>query len=255
MTHHQKSIVTTFLSSLFLLSLPLWAAAYFIDISALVPINLPLSALQFLVVPLAAFIAQRRHGKRFRPLLYRITDINRVKNRRHRVAVFLIMPLIVWVAFLIATAGGSSAASTPIASLGVFMVLYSLSAYCEELGWTAIMADHLLKRYGFLVVGTMVGISWAAWHFLPFLQTGNTIEWVLWQSIFTVVFRILIVRIYMATGLSMSGSIALHATYNVAFSFLPYYGSTYSPMLMTLITTAALLLIVWYARSSNIARA
>ncbi|MCA0307245.1 MAG: hypothetical protein LCH87_07755 [Actinobacteria bacterium] len=61
---------------------------------------------------------------------------------------------------------------------------------------------------------------------------------------FTVIYRVLLTKIYLLTNYSVFATIALHATYNTAFTLLPYYGSSYDPMSMA-ITTLALTVCVF----------
>ena len=51
--------------------------------------------------------------------------------------------------------------------MGMVAALFSVS--CEELGWTGFATPRLLRGYGVLSVGLIVGVLWAVWH-LPFLQ-------------------------------------------------------------------------------------
>ncbi|MEO7046610.1 MAG: CPBP family intramembrane glutamic endopeptidase [Ferruginibacter sp.] len=132
---------------------------------------------------------------------------------------------------------------TPIWSIFIFVLIYGLSGYCEQIGWTAIATEKLLQRYNIVITGLIVGIIWASWHIIPFTQTHNTGIWIFWQCIFTVLYRILMTKIYVLTNRSVFATIALHATYNTAFSMMPYYGSTYDPMYMTSATCIVCLIV------------
>lgn len=75
---------------------------------------------------------------------------------------------------------------------------------------------------------------------MPFLQTHHAPAWVVWQCAFTVIFRVLLTHVYAVTNRSVFGTVAAHATYNTAFSLLPYYGSSYDPRFMALATLGAI---------------
>lgn len=105
------------------------------------------------------------------------------------------------------------------------------------------MTDILLERRTVIVCGLMVGITGALWHIIPFIQTHNTAVWIFWQCMYSIIYRVLFTKIYVLTNRSVFGMIAAHATYNAAFSLMPYYGSSYNPMYMsfaTLLVTGAI---------------
>jgi len=236
--------LSVFLCLVFGSSAPLWVAACFLDATRIIPIKLPLSALQFLCVFAAAILSTRLAGGSVSGLLRRGADLEGIP-RLWRPTVFLLMPFTVFLSYLLTRWSGalSETRITPLASLAVFFAVYGVSAYCEEIGWTAVMSDLLLMRYGVIRSGLVIGFTWAIWHLIPFVQTHNRGSWVFWQCIFSIVFRLILVKTYVLTGRSAFAPIALHATYNIAFSTLPYYGSSYNPMYMTLATllTAALI--------------
>src|SRR5688572_20816513 len=90
-----------FLWLVLLFSIPLWFAASFFDATKIIPVKLPVSALQFLSVLFAAMIATRQSGVSIRDLLLRGIDIKRIKNPLWRVGVFLLMPLTVLLSYLL----------------------------------------------------------------------------------------------------------------------------------------------------------
>jgi hypothetical protein len=237
--------LSVFLLVVFVASAPLWVAAYFLDAARIIPVKLPFSALQFLCVLVAAIVTTRLAGGSVLELLRRGGDVGRIPEL-WRPVVFLLMPVTVFVSYLLTrwSGGLSETRATPLASLPAFVVVYGVSGYCEEIGWTAVMGDLLLKRYGVIRSGLLIGVTWAVWHLIPFIQTHNGWAWFFWQCMFSVVFRLILVQTYVLTGRSVFAAIALHASYNVAFSMLPYYGSTYNPMYMTFATLVLAVLIL-----------
>ena len=69
---------------------------------------------------------------------------------------------------------------TPYWNIPFFLVTYGISGFCEEIGWTAIVTDKLLALFNVVITGVIVGIIWAIWHVIPFMQTYNCIKWILW---------------------------------------------------------------------------
>jgi hypothetical protein len=232
------NIIFQFLWLVFLFSAPLWLAAGILDATQIIPISLPVSALQFLAVILASTIVTRRSGGSVRELLRRGIDIKRIESPMWRVGIFVFMPFNIALSYLMILWSGASIPNkmTPLLSIPFLLLVYGISGYCEQIGWTAILTDHLLKNRTVIMSGIIVGIIWAAWHIIPFIQTHNTAEWIFWQCIFTIVARVQFTKVYILTNRSVFSTVAMQATYNTAFSLMPYYGSSYNPMYMTLAT-------------------
>ena len=240
-----------FLLLVLLFSIPLWLAASFFDATKIVPVKLPFSALQFLSVLLAAIIVTRQNGNSVRDLLLRGFDIKRIKNPVWQVGIFLLMPLTVLLSFLLLLWSGANIPDkmTPLVSIPIFLLIYGISGYCEQVGWTAIMTDILLERRTIILSGLIVGITWAVWHVIPFIQTHNTATWIFWQCTYSIIYRVLLTKIYVLTDRSVFSTIATHATYNTAFSLMPYYGSSYNPMYMAFATLFITVIIFAFLKS------
>lgn len=230
--------LSRFLWLVLLFSIPLWLAASFFDATKIIPVKLPFSALQFLSVLFAAMITTRQSGASVPDLLLRGINIKRIKNPMWQVGVFLLMPLTVLLSYFLILWSGADIPDkmTPLVSIPIFLFIYGISGYCEEIGWTAIMTDILLERRTVILCGLIVGITGALWHIIPFIQTHNTAAWIFWQCMYSIIYRVLLTKIYLLTDRSVFSTIATHATYNVAFSLMPYYGSSYNPMYMTFAT-------------------
>jgi hypothetical protein len=231
-------ILPRFLWLVLLFSAPLWLGASLLDATKIIPVALPLSALQFLAVILASIIVTRRSGGSVRELLLRGIDIKRIENPMWRVGIFLLMPFTIVLSYLMILWSGASVPNkmTPLLSIPIMLLVYGISGYCEQIGWTAIMTDQLLKHRTVVMSGLIVGVIWASWHIIPFIQTHNTAAWIFWQCMYTIVARVMFTKVYVLTNRSVFSTVAMHATYNTAFSLMPYYGSSYNPMYMTLAT-------------------
>jgi hypothetical protein len=242
-----------FLVWVLVFSAPLWLAAVFIDATAILPVQLPLSALQFLSVLVAALLVTRLARGSIRALLARAWDGGRIPRLPWRIGIWLLMPGVVSLAYAPALWSGARAPAppTPLAALPALLLVYALSALCEELGWTAIMTDELLGAgHTPTAAGVWTGLVWAVWHLIPFIQTGHAPAWVLWQSAFSIVFRVLMTQVYVRTGQSLFATIVLHATYNIAFSMLPSFGSGYDPALTLLVVLAPTVALMGWPRKA-----
>lgn len=243
-----------FLLLVLLFSVPLWLAAIFFDATRIIPVKLPFSALQFVVVLISAIHVTRQRGGSVRELLLRGADVKRIASPMWLIAVLALMPVTVALSYLMEVWAGGPVPDkvTPFFALPIFLLIYGISGYCEEIGWTAIMTDDLFEqRYNPMMIGLLVGTTCAVWHIIPFIQTHNSAIWIIWQCIFTILCRVLMVRVYLRTHRSVFGMIAFHATYNAAFSLMPYYGSSYDPMYMSLATLCMTVLIFALRDSSQ----
>ncbi|MGG6268350.1 CPBP family glutamic-type intramembrane protease [Leptolyngbya sp. AN03gr2] len=228
-----------------LFSLPLWLAASFLDATKIIPVKLPLSALQFLSVLGAAIVVTHQGGGSVRELLRRGIDMKRIKNPMWCVGIFVLMPLTVGLSYLMIVWRGAPVSDkmTPLLSIPIFLLVYGISGYCEQMGWTAMMTDPLLKHRTVIMTGFIVGTTWAAWHIIPFIQMHNTALWIIWQCLYTIIYRVLLTKVYVLTNCSVFSTIAMHATYNTAFSLMPYYGSSYNPMYMAISTVCTTIVV------------
>lgn len=228
---------------LFALSTVLWVAgALADDPSAGLPVNLPISAAMFVCPLLAAMAVVYRHSG--------VTGVRRFVRRAldHRgiqavwyAPLVLPMPAVFVLAYAVLRGLGRPLppVDMPLVALPVFAVAYLCSAACEQLGWTALATDLLLRRWDALSAALAVGIVWAVWHVIPYAQAGNGVGWIVWQCVFTVALRVVIVAAYMGTGRSVFAAIVVQATADVGWSLFPNFGSHYDPA----VTGAVLVLV------------
>lgn len=225
-------------------SAPFWLLGALLGIQ-LLP-GLPLSSLGF-VCPVAAalVLAWRENGARgVKDLLKRSLDMGRVKQRAWILPVILLMPFV-----SAATWGFLRATGTPLPppqipalrSLGLLLAFF-VGALCEELGWSGYATDPLQDRYGALTAALMIGGAWAAWHFVPLAEAHRSFAFVAWWTLGTVSLRVIIVRLYNATGGSVFAATLLHAMSNLCWQLFPVDGSFYDPRVTGLILTAVALL-------------
>lgn len=117
-------------------------------------------------------------------------------------------------------------------------------AVLEEIAWTGYATDPLQARWGMVRASLVIGILWAAWHLLPWLQVHD-VTWVCWQTLFTVALRVVIVGVYQALGGSVAAAAVIHATSNVGFVAT---GDLYDPAAMALLTSAVAVAVLLHPR-------
>jgi uncharacterized protein len=237
----------------FLLSIPFWlagaAAPQFL--SKKIPINLPLSALAAFNPMIAALIlAYREDGPAgLKRLLKRSLDYKRIKARIWYFPAIFLMPMMMALEYGVLRWRGASVPSPqfPILMVPIFFFGFFIGAIGEELGWQGYAIDRLQARWNALESSIILGLVWAIWHLIPFLQTNHNSRWVAWQCVTTILARIIIVWLYNNAGRSVFIAILFHAMLNVSEFLFPNYGSHYDPLIASVIMalTAGIVLFLW----------
>lgn len=243
----KKQSLKSFFLLLFLLSIPIWLVG---DAKLPLPVNLPVSALTAFVPMIAASIlCFKRHGLRGIKELFRtVRDYQKIKDKFWYLPVLFLASLIYLLSFSVMWLTGRSLPDPiyiPILWLPVFFVIYLITGAGEELGWSAYATQPMQSRLGALRASFLLGIIWAIWHSIAFVQTGEPVDWVVWQSIKTVVICMIIVWIYNKTGTSVLAAKLYHTTDNVSWSLFPNLSSHYDPPVTGLINCFVVLVIIF----------
>lgn len=219
------------------MSLPFWGLAEAVQAEPLP--GLPLSGLMAFVPALAALALVARTGgaRGAGSLLARSFDAGRMRGRRAAWLLVVLMPVVTWLPAL--AQGGLAPTSpavywAPLAMLAAFF----LAGLGEEIGWSAYILEPMARRWGELGAALAIGAFWAAWHLIPFLQADRPWDWIAWQCMKTVAVRVVMVRVYFASGRSLFAVTLFHALDNVAAFSLPMWGGTYDTRATALILTA-----------------
>ncbi|WP_203984740.1 CPBP family glutamic-type intramembrane protease [Sphaerisporangium rufum] len=227
---------------------PFWALDIVAGPLPWLPMNLPASALQFVSpIVVAALLVHRAEGAiGVRRLLARLADHRRITRRAWYVPLVLLMPASLTLAYLVMRATGRPLPEPhiPPAAIPLLALAFLVGAVCEEAGWTGYATDPLLRRYGTLGTGVLLGVVWAAVHVLPW-HTGHDWMWVAWQGVATVAIRVMIVTLYVHDGGSVFGAVLFHDMVNVSDGLFPNGGSHYDPAVAgpILVACAALLVV------------
>jgi membrane protease YdiL (CAAX protease family) len=124
----------------------------------------------------------------------------------------------------------------------------------EEIGWTGFAIPELRRRYSVLTTGLIVGLLWAAWHFLVYLWGSGTSTGAFSLAIFLPEFiflvatlpayRVLMVWVYDRTE-SLLVAMLMHAIHTaITTSILVPLATGASRVIYYLIFAAALWVIV-----------
>jgi uncharacterized protein len=204
-----------------------------------IPIDLPVSALAAFVPMLAAVILTWWDGGRAGALglLASAVDVWKIRDRRWLLPAFLLMPALLALEYGWMLLAGRSLPD-PIVRWTVlpqYFAMFFIGAIGEELGWQGYAVAALRGRCTALQTGLVVGLVWAVWHVVPFLETDHTADWVVWQCAQVVVARLLMVWLSNNAGGSIFIAVVFHTMINVGEFAFPDDGSHYDPFLNTLL--------------------
>lgn len=230
----------------FALSVPFWILGYVVE-RLPIPISLPISALMAFMPATAALICAWREGGRdgAAALARRVLDIRKAGPLWLAVAL-IFMPAALFFAWLLMRLAGAPLPEPHIVlgALPIFFVMFLVGAIGEELGWQGYAYDRMEARSGAIEAALVLGVIWAVWHVIPYLQTRHVAEWTAWHLLATPLSRVVTVWIYLNARRSVSAVILFHAMSNVGYYLFPNYGSHYDPFYFFWILAASVLAIV-----------
>jgi membrane protease YdiL (CAAX protease family) len=234
----QEKLPLDYFALAFALAVPFWL---FGAGKLPLPVNLPTGALvTFVPMTAASILLFRQSGLNGVKYLWKkALDFRKIKNKLWYLPILLLLPLIYVLSYAVMRLMGlplPDRVEIPLQLVPVFLVMYFIGDTGEELGWTGYALDPLQNRWGALRAGAILGVVWALWHFIPFVQTGNAASWVVAQSLSAIPLRILHVWIYNNTGKSVFAVILFHDAANMSWSFFPNLGSHYNPAVTGIIT-------------------
>jgi membrane protease YdiL (CAAX protease family) len=152
------------------------------------------------------------------------------------------------------------------ASLLLVSTSYGLAAgFFEELGWTGFAVPRLMRRYGILATGLVVGIPWGVWHFITnYWGSGDSsgalsLALFLPAQVFAVgalpAFRVLMVWVYDRTE-SLLMAMLMHASITASWLIVMPEGISGAPFITWYLAwTAALWAIVAAVAIANCGKA
>ncbi len=134
----------------------------------------------------------------------------------------------------------------------LFGVAVALGAgFLEELGWTGFATPELLRRYGVLTTGVLMGVMWSVWHWLVVAwgigDRAGTVPVAAFVALDTLsvllAFRVLMVWVYDRTGSLLVGML-VHASLTACTLLLWPVTTGPSLLLFDFIMAAALWIVI-----------
>jgi hypothetical protein len=92
---------------------------------------------------------------------------------------------------------------------------FFVGAVGEEVGWQGYAFDPMEARWGTAGAALLMGVLWALWHVIPYIEAGRPSAWIVWQCVNSVGLRALIVWLYIESGRSVFAVIVFHAMITV----------------------------------------
>lgn len=237
----------------FALSIPFWLIGAVTGLQ-LLP-GLPVSSLSLVCLVTAAAILVYRENKTASviELLKRSFDYKRIGAKVWYAPIVLLMPSVMVLSYGLMRLMGLPlpVPQFPVLAAPVMFLALFISALCEELGWSGYIIDPMQDRWNALQASILLGLVWAAWHYVPLMQAHRSPAWIAWWSLYTVASRVLIVWLYNNTGKSVFAAALYHAMMNVSWFLFPNYGSHWDPRITGLIVAfaAAIVTVVWGPRT------
>lgn len=225
--------ITAYFMLVILLSIPFYVLGAFIDLTKYIPIQVPISALMVLCPMLAAIILTTKPWKKedLRILLNRILDVNKIRNKWWLLVATIFIPVLMFLSYLVMIHFHIDLPKPEIkiSSVVIFACIFFIGSIGEEVGWTGFVTDPLQQRFGAWNAALIIGIFWAVWYMIPYMQAHRTANWIVWQCIGTVALRIIMVRLYDKTNKSLFAMIVCYTTIIISVNIFPKNGSHYDP--------------------------
>ena len=220
---------------------------------------LPANSLMTFVPMIAAMIlVYRKLGlDGAKSLAKRAFDFNRLSAASWVVVALLFMLAVSSLEYVILRFIGVSLPTPQIAAseVGFAFVAFFIGAIGEELGWQGYAYPTLRKKHNALVAAIFLGLFWAFWHLIPYIQLGQDTNWIFWQCLCAVALRIIIVWLYENTNQIVFIAVLFHTMINVSWVLFPITGSYYQPFVTFLILALAAGVVVFFYGSKTLKQA
>ena len=228
------------------------------DLTKILPIKLPISALMTFCPLLAATILvyKQREMQGVKELLKLSFDFKKIKNKKWYIPIVFVMPVIVVLSYWYMKMTGAMLPEpqTPLLFAFIYFFIFLIAAIGEEVGWSGYAIDPMQNKWGALKASIILGLVWAIWHIIPYSQAHQTPIWIVWQCISTVFLRVIIVWIYNNTVKSVFATILFHAMINVSMFMFPNYGSHYNPFVGAIFIILTVVIVVFFWGTKTLAR-
>ena len=204
---------------------------------------LPASALMtFVPVTAALILLYRQYGvAEAVAFLKRTLDVGSLNLAGWYLIALLFMPAVCLLEYTVLRVTGRAVPPPDfVPSEAAFQfVAFFIGAIGEELGWQGYAYPALRARRGAAGAALILGVVWALWHLIPFVQLGRQAAWIFWHLMGTVALRFIIVWLTENTSRNVVIAVLFHAMINISLALFPVAGSFYDPFVTFLILAPA----------------
>ena len=252
----ENNRITEYIVVLMLLTVPFYIINGLTqNLPKILPMNLSLGSLAIVCPFITALILVRKDGNIQGVKSLIKSSLNpRGFKKTWVLADLAIMPAIMLASYVILTLQGIKLPQIEISliSVVILFILFFIAAFLEEFGWMGFLFGKFDKNFTALQSSLLLGVLWAFWHIVLFVQNGHSLEWVVWQCLFTISARVLMVWIYNNNNKSVLSAILFHTMINVSITLFPIDGSLYDPISVGLLTTILVLFVLIFYESNTI---
>ncbi|MBC7888608.1 MAG: CPBP family intramembrane metalloprotease [Ferruginibacter sp.] len=203
----------------------------------------------------ALLVYQKRKFQGVKELLKLSFDFKKIKDKKWYIPIVFLMPFIAVLSYGYVKMTGGILPESKISLLSVliFFLVFFIGAIGEEVGWSGYVIDPLQNRYGAFKASLIVGFVWAIWHIIPYYQTHQTTNWIVWQCMGTVFLRIIMVWIFNNTRKCVFAMVLFHTMINISPYLIPNYGSHYDPFIFSILVMITAITITFFWGTKTLA--
>lgn len=205
---------------------------------------LPVSGLMAVVPTVAALVLVYRQGgtRATIVLMKRVVAFGASASTRWYLIALLFMPAMRTIEFGVLRLTGT-AVPFPHFTLGAtlfYSAVFFVAAIGEELGWQGYAYPALRSRHSATASALILGVIWALWHVIPFIEVGRSVTWIVWHSLCAVMLRIIIVWLFEKSGQSIFVAVLFHTMINLSWALFPVAGSYYDPLIAFIVLSLSI---------------
>jgi uncharacterized protein len=220
---------------------------------------LPVSALMTFLPMIAALVLVYRESgvSGAKTLLSRALDYRRIKGVGWVLTALLLMPIVFIAEHGVLRLAGQALPELQffsIAKIAAFALIFFVGAIGEELGWQGYAYAGLRNGRSALETALIIGVVWALWHVIPFIEMGRSLDWTLWQCFGAIALRVIIVWLFVNTGQSVFIAVLFHVTINMPSGVVTTFEASFDPLVQFVILAIVAAIVVGLWGPSTLAR-
>lgn len=208
------------------MAIPLILLGFIVKTPENTPLNLPASAIMFILPALVASILMglQSGSSGIKWLWGQIQDKHPIKHWFVYLFALSVMPLLALIVYFILYLAGIEIGTSEITITSVLTLLavYTIAATCEEVGWMGYVFGPMESKWSAIKASLILGVLWALLHIAPWIQVHG-VTWTVGWVVFSIFVRIPMTFLYIRVGRTLAPTIVLHTMINVVVSIIPTF--------------------------------